>query len=245
MPEDQPAAIPNRQALIIEDNPEIAQLVTLHLQGIGIGVTHQSDGAEGLACYQQHPFDLVILDLSLPSMDGLAICHAIRHHRADIPILMLTARTSEMDRVIGLEMGADDYLTKPFGIPELLARIKALLRRAEVLQQRPPPTSSSRSLIQGDLQLDLERHQLLIKQQPVELTAREFTLLQQLMAHPGCAFSRSQLLDQVWGINHAGYEHTVNTHINRLRNKIEPDPANPIYIQTVWGVGYRFIEQLP
>ncbi len=235
-----------RKILIIEDDPDIAALVDMHLNDIGCRCETALDGARGLAAWQNaagtsSPFELIVLDLMLPGMDGLEVCRAIRRDEHYVPILMLTAKSSELDRVLGLEIGADDYLTKPFSIPELQARIKALFRRIDALASRPEnQTPSSRIIEHKGLRLDPDRHQVFIKGQSVDLTAREFDLLHHFASHPDHVYSRAQLLDQVWGYNHDGYEHTVNTHINRLRAKIEEDPAKPRYIQTVWGVGYKF-----
>ncbi len=233
-----------RKVLIIEDDRDIAALVKMHLTDIDCQCDIANDGTKGLAIYQSavqsEPFDLVVLDLMLPGMDGLEICRAIRRDENYVPVLMLTAKSTELDRVLGLEIGADDYLTKPFSIPELQARIKALFRRVEALSNAASAPPQQRIITHGDLRLDLDRHQLFIEDQPVDLTAREFELIHHFASHPDHVYSRAQLLDQVWGYNHDGYEHTVNTHINRLRAKIEKDPANPRYIQTVWGVGYKF-----
>jgi DNA-binding response OmpR family regulator len=173
-------------------------------------------------------------------MDGIETCREIRKETRHVPILMLTAKSSEIDKVVGLEMGADDYLTKPFGIPELLARVKALLRRVAALSPSNGAAAPAAVIRRDGLEIDPERHEVRVDGTLVELTAREFALLTCFASHPGRVFNRAQLLDMVWGYSYEGYEHTVNTHINRLRRKIERDPANPHYIQTVWGVGYRF-----
>ena len=190
-------------------------------------------------------YDLVVLDLMLPGMDGLSLCREIRRvRRGTCPILMLTAKSSELDRVLGLEMGADDYLTKPFSVPELVARTKALFRRVEAMASRSGGRSESNELIEhGDIHIDVAKRQVQGRRDEDKvLTAKEFDLLLHFARHPGQVFNRSQLLDQVWGYNHEGYEHTVNSHINRLRGKIEPNPAKPDYILTVWGVGYKLRE---
>ena len=184
-------------------------------------------------------YHLVILDLMLPGVDGLDICRTLRSEKVYAPVLMLTARTSELDRVLGLEVGADDYLTKPFSVPELAARVNAILRRADQYQAGPA-TAESASLQFGRLRVDPDKRQVLIGDRRVDLTAREFDLLWHFASNPERVFTRSQLLDSVWGYGHAGYEHTVNSHINRLRAKIETDPAHPTYVITVWGVGYKF-----
>lgn len=225
--------------LVIEDNRDIASLIALHLRDSGFVVTLAHDGVSGIELAEHGDFDLLVLDLMLPGLDGLSICKRLRQREHYLPILMLTAKSSEFDRVLGLELGADDYLTKPFSMLELVARVKALLRR----QQLQHTTSSSLpTLVAGNLRIDCERHSVTIDGKPMQLTAREFDLLLYFARNPGRVFSRAQLLDQVWGYGHEGYEHTVNSHINRLRSKIESDPANPHYVLTVWGVGYKFTE---
>ncbi len=230
------------KVLIIEDNPDIARLLRLHLRDIRCDADIAAHGGEGLRRFRDGKYDLVVLDLMLPDLDGLEVCKSLRAEPGYVPILMLTARSSELDRVLGLEIGADDYLTKPFSIPELLARIKALLRRVDALRQTTVAPLQTGTLVCGDLSIDLEKREVAIEQRLVNLTAREFDLLYHFASHPGRVYSRGQLLDQVWGYSHEGYEHTVNSHINRLRAKIEQDPAKPRYILTVWGVGYKFAE---
>ncbi len=222
--------------LVIEDDPDISALVELHLRDTGFEVELRAEGPSGLERALGHPFDLVILDIMLPGMDGLEICRRLRAEKPGLPILMLTARTTELDRVLGLEMGADDYLTKPFSVRELVARVKAIFRRMKVFDTQP----EAARLVLGPMEIETASHRVLIDGEPVELTAREFDLLTFFARHPGRVFTRGQLLDQVWGYTHEGYEHTVNTHINRLRGKLETDPSHPRFILTVWGVGYRF-----
>ena len=232
-----------QSVLVIEDNHDIADLVALHLRDEGYEVTIHNDGSEGLAAARAKNYDLLVLDLMLPGTDGLTICRELRAGPHYLPILMLTAKTTELDRVLGLEMGADDYLTKPFSIRELVARVKALLRRAEAMGSQPAAEEESAEKIQcGELLIDTERRQVSVAGNNIELTAKEFDLLLYFARHPGRVYSRVQLLDQVWGYGHEGYEHTVNSHINRLRSKIESDPAKPRYVLTVWGVGYKFNE---
>ncbi|MDX1697035.1 MAG: response regulator transcription factor [Thiohalobacterales bacterium] len=228
-----------REILLVEDNPEIAHLVMLHLGDTGMQVTHAANGDDGLRLALERPFDLLILDLMLPGIDGMEICRAIRRNDTYTPVLMLTARTSELDRVLGLETGADDYLTKPFSIRELVARVKALLRRVESCARRSADTGAG-ILKLGDLEINPATRIVRMNRRPVDLTAREFDLLWHFASNPGRVFTRSQLLDNVWGYGHEGYEHTVNSHINRLRAKIEDKPSSPRYVLTVWGVGYRF-----
>ena len=186
----------------------------------------------------------------LPVMDGISLCRKFRDAAHYTPIIMLTSKSSELDRVVGLEVGADDYITKPFSFPELLARIKARFRTMEALsqtmQQKIAQTSQQEEISQittGKMSIDLQKRQLIIEQEEVTLTAKEFDLLVHFALHPGKVYTRTQLLDQVWGYQFEGYEHTVNTHINRLRLKIEKEPAKPAYVLTVWGVGYKFAEQ--
>jgi two-component system OmpR family response regulator len=237
----------SRSILIIEDDQDIAELVALHLRDEGYGVELVHDGSAGLIRAQQGgcngAYDLIVLDLMLPGTDGLTICRNLRAANNMVPILMLTAKSSELDRVLGLEMGADDYLTKPFSIRELVARVKAQLRRSDALLQSANQNNAPHDILRiGAMTIDVERRHVTVNGQALELTAKEFDLLLYFANHPGRVYSRSQLLDQVWGYGHEGYEHTVNSHINRLRAKIEQDPANPRYVLTVWGVGYKFTE---
>jgi len=232
-----------RKALIIEDNPEIARLVQMRLGDIGCTADIAPDGDRGLSRYRNGRYHLVVLDLMLPDMDGLEVCRKLRALPGYVPILMLTARSTELDRVLGLETGADDYLTKPFSVLELLARAKALFRRARAMSASAPGAAASGGqqevLQHGGLHIDVGRRLVRVEGREVPLTAKEFELLLHFAQHPGRVYSRAQLLDQVWGYSHEGYEHTVNSHINRLRGKIERDPAKPRYIVTVWGVGYK------
>jgi two-component system, OmpR family, response regulator len=229
-----------RNVLIIEDNPGIGELVRIHVAELGMTPVLCERGDTGLARFREGGIDLVVLDLMLPGMDGLSVCREIRAGPGYVPVLMLTAKSTELDRVLGLEIGADDYLTKPFSVAELSARVKALFRRVDAMASASVVETSNEELTADGLRIDPARRRVFIKNQPVELTAREFDLLWHFASHPGRVFSRVQLLDAVWGYSHEGYEHTVNTHINRLRGKIETDPAQPEFIQTVWGVGYRF-----
>ena len=224
--------------LVVEDDRDIARVVELHLADLGFEVTWTPSGREGLELALSGRFALVVLDLRLPDLDGLELCRTLRAGRPDVLVLMLTARSSELDRVVGLELGADDYLGKPFGVRELQARVKALLRRKRdaARAEREPER-----LACGDLAIDVRARDVRLGDSPVHLTAREFDLLVQFARNPGRVYSRTELLDLVWGHGFDGFEHTVNSHINRLRAKIEPDPAEPSYIQTVWGVGYRFV----
>ena len=228
-----------KKILLIEDNQDIANLVMINLRDKHMQVDHSSDGENGLKIALSGAYHLVILDLMLPGMDGIDICRAMRRERVYTPVLMLTARTSELDRVIGLEVGADDYLTKPFGVPELVARVNAILRRS-CEYETDAPKQDLGPVINGELEIDPLQRQVMRRGELIELTAREFDLLWHFASSPGRVYTRTQLLDSVWGYTHAGYEHTVNSHINRLRAKIEHDPGNPCYVLTVWGVGYKF-----
>jgi len=226
--------------LVVEDDKDLAELVAMHLGNLGHPVTMVHDGREAQALLQRRHFDLVILDLNLPGVDGLEICRQLRQDSPYTAILMLTARTTELDRVLGLEVGADDYLTKPFSVRELVARAKAVLRRMDAFASTASSQHDSSPVVIGDLALSARERSVHVSGKPVELTAREFDLLEYFARNPGRVFTRAQLLDNVWGYSHEGYEHTVNTHINRLRAKIEEDPAHPRFILTVWGVGYKF-----
>jgi DNA-binding response OmpR family regulator len=230
-----------RTVLIVEDDQDIAHLVALHLKDIDCEVEIVEDGTQGLERALDSEYDLIILDLMLPGIDGLEICRRVRSHTEYTPILMLTARSSEVDRVLGLELGADDYVTKPFGVLELVARVKALFRRMEVLKARDPGDEETPIRL-PELAIEPDRRRVEVRGESVTLTAKEFDLLLHFARQPGRVFTRAQLLDSVWGYGHDGYEHTVNSHINRLRAKIERDPAKPQYIETVWGIGYRFAD---
>jgi len=231
----------SRKILVIEDDRDIAHLVELHLRDLGYEVNAAYNGSAGLEQALSRPYDLIILDLMLPGMEGLEVCRRLRTRPNYTPILMLTSKSSELDRVLGLEVGADDYLTKPFSIRELLARVKALFRRIEALESQSSP-EAQRTIRAGDLAIDIEKRKVTLCGRSVDLTVKEFDLLCQFAQHPGRVYTRAQLLDLVWGYGHEGYEHTVNSHINRLRAKIERDPARPRYILTVWGVGYKFCD---
>lgn len=227
-----------RKLLLIEDCADLAHILPLHLQDLNCAVEVARNGTSGLQRALAGGHDLILLDLILPGLGGLEICQRLRQERRHTPILMLTSRASELDRVVGLELGADDYLTKPFSIRELMARVKALLRRQE--QYQTAPTTQASALVAGRLRITLAERAVALNGMPVELTAKEFDLLVHFARNPGRVFTRGQLLDSVWGYHHDGYEHTVNSHINRLRAKIETDPKQPEFILTVWGVGYKF-----
>ena len=225
--------------LVVEDDRDIAHLIALHLSEVGFGLEVAHDGLEGFERASSGDFDLIILDLMLPHFSGIELCQRLRAANNYTLILMLTARSSELDRVLGLELGADDYLVKPFSFRELQARVKALLRRrAQADHATVPPNVRIEA---GALVIDLENRVVTLEGEPLRLTFKEFDLLVQFAQHPGKVYTRTQLLDAVWGYGYDGLEHTVNSHINRLRTKLEGDPANPRYIETVWGVGYRFM----
>ena len=227
------------RVLLVEDDPDLADLLTLHLGEAGYAVEAVRDGALALQRTLADPFDLVVLDLMLPGLGGVEVCRQLREAGRTVPVLMLTARGSEADRVRGLDTGADDYVAKPFSVRELMARVAALLRR--VAYERPP-ADPDEVLRFGPLAVFPHRARVEIGGRTVEMTPKEMDLIAHLARHPGRAFSRQELLDKVWGYQFAGYAHTVNTHINRLRAKVEPDPSAPRFVQTVWGVGYRFAD---
>ncbi len=229
-----------RKVLLVEDSRDIADLMSLHLTDLNCDVTLAADGTRGLQLAKADRYNLIILDIRLPGMDGLELCRSLRSRQDYTPILMVTAKSSEVDRVLGLEIGADDYLVKPFCIPEFLARTKALLRRQEQYAQRDHGERGT--IVAGSMIVDMERRTVSIDGEIIKLTTKEFDLLAEFAKHPGRVYTRAQLLDLVWGYGHDGYEHTVNCHINRLRGKIEKNPNEPAYILTVHGVGYKFID---
>ncbi len=232
-----------KNVLIIEDDKNIVDLLEIHLKDLHCDITRIYDGEEGLNAALHDSFDLIILDLMLPSMDGMEVCRQIRMKGNTTPILMLTAKSEEIDKVLGLETGADDYLTKPFSVREFIARVKAIFRRSKINQQTKEDTSSS-VLQFGDMKIEIEKRKVSIQDKRIELSPKEFELLVLLASHPGRSYNRQRILNLVWGYDFNGYEHTVNSHINRLRGKIEPDITKPTYILTTWGVGYRFNEEL-
>jgi len=238
----------DRRILVVEDQRDIAELIALHLRDLGHRVDCVHDGAAGYEAARSLRYDLIVLDVMLPGRDGLDIVRGLRIDKVTTPVLMLTARSTELDRVLGLELGADDYLTKPFSIPELQARVRAMLRRLDMHAPAAADAgvgaaSAAERIEAGDLLIDVASREVRLSGRPIPLTAKEFDLLAHFARHPGRAFTRMQLLDAVWGTTFEGYEHTVNTHINRLRAKIEVDPANPRRVLTVRGVGYRFADQ--
>ena len=230
-----------KRILVVEDDPDISHLLEINLKDIAFQVDVVNNGVDGLNRASNHDYQLIVLDLMLPGMDGLELCRRLRSQSVNTPVLMLTARSSELDRVLGLELGADDYLTKPFSIKELQARVKAILRRVE-FSARQLAANPDEKIEVASLLIDVSGRNVFVDHHPVELTAKEFDLLLHFARNPGRVYSRGQLLDHVWGYTHNGYEHTVNSHINRLRKKIEMNPEQSLYIETVWGVGYRFRE---
>lgn len=227
-----------KRVLIVEDDAHIAELLRMHLHDEGYAVTHAADGHAGVLELQKGSWDALILDLMLPGIDGLEICRRARALTRYTPIIIISARSSEVHRILGLELGADDYLAKPFSMLELVARVRALLRRTDALAHNARLDSGLLEL--GNLAVDPLTREARVDGQAIELTPREFDLLYFFARHPGQVFSRLDLLNQVWGYQHDGYEHTVNTHINRLRTKVEVDPATPRQILTVWGRGYKW-----
>jgi DNA-binding response OmpR family regulator len=229
--------------LVAEDQTDIRDLLVLNLRGAGYDVQAVADGQAALQSQAEAASDLLILDLMMPGLDGLEVCKALRSRGRSTPILMLTAKSTELDRVLGLELGADDYLTKPFSLAELLARVKALLRRADLVRAAQSDAQGHAQAIRnGELEILPAKRQVRYRGRSLDFTALEFDLLLHFASHPGHVFSRSQLLDAVWGYSHEGYEHTVTTHINRLRAKLEADPMRPELILTVRGAGYKMRE---
>lgn len=230
------------QVLVVEDDPDIANLIRVNLNELGIHTTLSDRGKAALSAAKQHDFDLLVLDIGLPDISGLDICREVRQHKPQQAILMLTAKNSETDRVLGLELGADDYMTKPFSVRELQARVRSHLRRTDAFRDMSlPETEDTDQPIQvGNLTVKVKQHAVTLNQTELDLTSTEFDLIHHFAKHPNQVFTRAQLLEAVWGYHHSGYEHTVNSHINRLRAKVEKDATSPQVIQTVWGVGYRF-----
>lgn len=233
-----------QKVLILEDDPELVELLEIHLKDLGCDITAVSNGPEGLQTARDGRFDLIILDIMLPGLNGMELCRKLRQTDRHTPILMLTALSEEIDKVMGLETGADDYLTKPFSIREFIARVKVIFRRSE--EYAPPDLANAvPAVIRFDgLVIDLDKRKVTLNELRVDLSPKEFELLVLLASNPGKSYSRKRLLNLVWGYDFEGYEHTVNSHINRLRGKIEADLSIPKYILTTWGVGYRFNEEL-
>ncbi len=231
-----------KHILIIEDDESIVELVDIHLKDIHCTTTKAYKGYDGLHFARNNKYDLIILDIMLPDIDGIEICKQLRTDKNFTPVLMLTARSEEIDKIIGLETGADDYLTKPFSIREFIARVKAIIRRTEIGINIK--NISEEIISCSQLTIDPQKRKVTLSAHKIELTPKEFDLLYLFMSNPGKSYSRENLLNLVWGYEFSGYEHTVNSHINRLRTKIENDLSNPKYILTTWGVGYRFTDEL-
>jgi len=232
-----------KKILIIEDDQNILELLEIHLRDLGCELSKALDGMDGLNLALEGNYDLIILDLMLPRLDGMEVCRQLRARKVGTPILMLTAKSEEIDKVLGLETGADDYLTKPFGVREFLARVKAILRRSQLMEESK--VASNNSFLQfEELSIDIEKRKVMLHGKRIELSPKEFEILNLLASNPGKSYNRSRILNLVWSYDFDGFEHTVNSHINRLRSKIEPDMSNPTYILTSWGVGYRFNEDL-
>lgn len=232
-----------KRIIVAEDQTDIRALLAMNLRGAGYEVDEVADGIKALSLQAERPGDLLLLDLMMPGLDGLEVCKTLRARGSITPILMLTAKSTELDRVLGLELGADDYLTKPFSLAELLARVKALLRRADLLQAAAGANQGQPGpLVNGDIEIQPIKREVHARGELLEFTALEFDLLLHFARHPGHVFSRGQLLNSVWGYTHDGYEHTVTTHINRLRAKLESDPLRPEIILTVRGAGYKMRE---
>lgn len=233
----------NRKVLIIEDDRNIVELLTIHLVDLSCDVTSASTGIDGLQAAKDKKLDLIILDLMLPGLNGMEVCRKIRQADRHTPILMLSARSEEIDKVMGLETGADDYLTKPFSIREFIARVKVIFRRKED-HDADAGTAPTSLITFGPLKIDTDKRKVTLNDVRIELSPKEFDLITLLASNPGKSYSRKNLLNIVWGYDFEGYEHTVNSHINRLRGKIEEDVSNPVFILTTWGIGYRFNEDL-
>lgn len=230
------------RVLIIEDDKEISDLISIHLKDMDLEVSQSYDGKDGLLKAMNEKFELIILDIRLPYMDGLELCKKIRMEKIQSLVLILTSKSEEIDKVLGLEIGADDYLTKPFSIRELVARVKALLRRREIFLTSQEDETEDRELSIGDLLINEGMRKVQVRGQNIELSPKEFDLLVLLASHPGKTYTRMQLLNKIWGYEFEGFEHTVNSHINRLRSKVEQNMHEPEYILTTWGIGYKFRE---
>jgi len=232
------ADTPRPRVLVIEDDPDIGPMLALNLRAEGFDAVVETSGEAGLARIAAEPAALVVLDLMLPGLDGLQVCRRLRAQAGYVPIIILSAKSSETHRVLGLELGADDYLTKPFSMPELIARIHAVRRRMRAAEALADTRAGT--IVHGPLRIDPIAREASLHGRVLPLTGKEFDLLAFFARHAGRVFRRTELLDHVWGHSHDGYEHTVNSHINRLRAKLEDDPSAPTWILTVWGVGYRF-----
>ena len=227
------------RALIIEDDKDIANLIEIHLEDLEFDVDKSFDGKDGLLKALNNTYKIILLDLRLPGLDGVEVCKKIRLEKIQTPILMVTSKSEEIDKIIGLEIGADDYITKPFSIRELIARVKAVLRRTELAHQIEPD-NDLREIRIDNIYINVTLRIVEVYGRRVELSPKEFDLLILFASNPGRTYTRTQLLETVWGYQFEGYEHTVNSHINRLRSKIEKNLNEPEFILTTWGVGYKF-----
>jgi DNA-binding response OmpR family regulator len=230
-----------KKVLLVEDDKSIVDLLEIHLKDLNCDVCSVNDGTDGLNKALSEQFDLIVLDIMLPGTNGIDICREVRKKNIYTPVMMLTSKSEEVDKVLGLEIGSDDYLTKPFSIREFIARVKAILRRVEAIQKE---IGNSADISADNLIIEVEKRKVTLNGSRIDLTPKEFDLLHLLASHPGKTYNREQLLSILWGYQYNGYEHTVNSHINRLRSKIEPYISNPRFILTTWGVGYRFNEEL-
>lgn len=231
-----------KKVLVVEDDPNISELIQIHLKDLEYQIQIQNNGRLAFEEANSNTFDLIILDIMLPEMDGIAICQRLRALNNYTPILMITAKAEEIDKIIGLESGADDYITKPFKIREFIARVKAIIRRQDqfaLLAQK-----EVNKMRFNTLEIDEKKRKVVLEQKRIDLTPKEFDLLLLMARNPGRSYSRGELLELIWGYDFSGYEHTVNAHINRLRAKVEQDPNNPSFILTTWGVGYRFSDDI-
>lgn len=228
----------NEQILVVDDEAKIVQLAKDYLKNSGFRVLTAGDGSTALAIARQEKPDMIVLDLNLPGMDGLDVCRTLRRE-SDVPIIMLTARVEETDRLIGLELGADDYITKPFSPRELVARVRVVLRRVQGGIRTPG------MIVAGDLEIDTNGHKLTRRGKEIQLSRTEFNLLTVLAQHPGQTFTRAQLLNRLHGYSNTGYDRSIDAHIKNLRRKVETNPAEPQYILTIYGVGYKFSDNIP
>jgi DNA-binding response OmpR family regulator len=230
-----------KNVLIIEDDKQISDLLEIHLKDLECSVTKSFDGITGIKFAQTGTFDFIVLDILLPGLDGLEVLRNVRKAGITTPILILTSRSDEIDKVLGLELGADDYLTKPFSLREFIARVKVIFRRIDT---QNTIKEKIKNISAGNMVIDASGRKVIVDGKRIELTPKEFDLLYFLASNPGKVFSRERLLNKIWGYQYGGYEHTVNSHINRLRNKIEKNITDPQFIITNWGSGYRFNEQI-
>ena len=228
--------------LIIEDDRDISELLSIHLKDLGYETDSAYDGRDGLMKALNNTYKLIVLDIKLPGMDGFDVCRQIRMDRIHTPVIMLTSKSEEIDKVLGLEIGADDYITKPFSIREFVARVKAVLRREQKVAEGVE-VQDEQEISLSDFYINVPKRIVKVYDRSIELSPKEFDLLVYLASNPGKTYSRIQLLDKVWGINFEGFDHTVNSHINRLRSKIEKNMNEPEFILTTWGVGYKFKDE--